>query len=75
MNSIQMAKFHAALEKHFFSLGNNLCTTLRMCNTLQVSAKCDGFPEKMCRTTAQYKAPVALVAVQNHRAASDDLDT
>lgn len=71
MNSIHMAKFHATPEMYFFSLGNNLCTTLRMCNTLQVSAKCHHFPQKMCRRNAQYKALVALVAVQNDRTASD----
>lgn len=43
-----------------------------MCNTLQVSAKCEHFPHKVC-ITAQFMVPVALVAVQNHRAASDHL--
>lgn len=63
MNSVQMSKFHATLETTFF-LGNNLCTTLRACNTFQAHAKCDHFPQ-MCRT-AQSKAPVAVVTVQNH---------
>lgn len=46
-----------------------------MCNALQVSAKCHHFLQKMCRRNAQYKALVALVAVQNDRTASDTYDT
>jgi len=64
MNSIQMAKFHATLEMHFFSLGNNSRAALRKYNTLQVSTKCDHYPQKTCRRTVPYEAPVALVAVK-----------